>query len=225
MKKKLVFTLLLAGSALGIGTHIYFGELTSASESQPGRDVEIRADLADIYSSLDELVADSILIVEGKFVGNPNFREARQSPAVPPRKDPEAKVPSQRDTSLISLRSPRHVELMFQVKDILKGSAGDGSKNQKITIAQIAMQGEQNLVGVTGDRLFQPGQQYVLFLKPSSLGNYYWVSGASQGAFLVDGEFISSLNNVADFVQAGPRVRKKNVREFSDEVRHIVNSQ
>lgn len=142
----------------------------------------VQGELAKYYETVDELAADSQIIVLGKFQGNPNVIRPNISQDSASSKS-ENEAPPQRhlDTrlKLLAQRDPGgRRELAFQPIEILKG----GIQVSSITVAQRAAISENIVRAFEDDTLFEPGETYVLFLTPAlpHEGNFYWITGAIQ---------------------------------------------
>lgn len=127
--------------------------------------------VAKKYKAIDELAADSQVIVLGKFQGNPNRVRPTLGQDLAPAKT-EDESPPQRD--------PGRRELDFRPTEVLKGNIQASS----ITVAQRAVIGENVMGPVKDNKLFKPGETYILFLTPAlpHEGNFYWITGAIQGS-------------------------------------------
>lgn len=139
--------------------------------------------VAKNYKTIDELAADSQVIVLGKFQGNPNVVRPNLGQDLAPAKT-EDESPPQRDLDtqlkLLAQRDPGRRELDFRLIKVLKGDIQASS----ITVAQRAAIGENAMGPVKDDKLFKPGETYILFLMPAlpHEGSFYWITGAIPGA-------------------------------------------
>ena len=203
-------------------------QLTASASNQIEHVPGIKGHLAQLFTSLDELNAKSELIVVGKFEGEPTFNPEVTGPDYPPREDPEALVPVDRDPTLIAMNAPPYRDMSFQVSEVIKG---DGLLQEvlgtlsapSIEIRQVGAIENEAEIGLIGDRLFQPGEEYVLFLHRDSQSQSYFVRGTSQGAFIIEGGEISSLNTLEGVIDAGPKVLNQPLSGFLGTVRSILD--
>ncbi len=197
---------------------------SSETEYTPG----IRGELAQLFTSIDELNSKSELIVVGKFQGRPTFYPEVTGPDYPPREDPEALVPVDRDPALIAMNAPPYRDMSFQISEVIKGEGllqrvlGTLSA-PSIKVRQMGAMEDGAEVGLIGDRLFQPGEEYVLFLHRDSQSQSYFVRGTSQGAFIIKDGKISSLNTLEGVIDAGPKVLNQPLTDFLGTVRSILD--
>jgi hypothetical protein len=179
------------------------------------------------YGTIDELVADSQVIVLGKFQGNPNVVRPKMGQdlalnstenASPPQRDPDTQL------KLLAERDPGRRELDFRPTEVLKGDIQASS----ITVAQRAVIGGNTVGQVADDKLFEPGETYILFLTPalSHEGKFYWITGAIQGAFKVENGRVNSRSVTRENKQEdiGPKVKGETLENFLVTIKEKVNS-
>ena len=145
-------------------------------------------ELAQYYTSTDDLWVDSDLVVIGIFDDQERIIEPNS-----PR-DPDSKPPY----------DPGRRELSFRITDTLKGNS-DG----QIWIAQRASFQKDNIKPLADDTLFKPGEKYVLFLRSSKQqpGAFFWVTGATQGAFSIVNDKVYSRSVTGDIpADIGPTI-------------------
>lgn len=151
------------------------------------------AEIAKFYATPDELFDDSVLVVIGVFEDEQRILEAntpRNPAAIPPY-------------------YPGNRQLAFKVADTLKGESED-----RIWVAQYPNRRE--------DTLFQPGSRYVLFLNPSvsQVGEFFWPTGATQGAFPIINDKVYSRNVVGEIPESvGPTVEGVPLDQFIKELK------
>jgi hypothetical protein len=197
MKKALHNIISIAGGTfLGcLGSYTYL-QVSSQSQSISPMSVtkshvSSLGTVAKVYSSTDELLDGSDLVVRGRFTGKPDLSPRRKGVDLPTSAS-EDQQPPVRDENLIYERDPGHRNLSFIAQEVLKGE-----KTQKqLVVAQrgaIDSNSTSDLViPMNGDSFFEPGTEYFLFLvKPLpheiklAGKDFYWITGASQGAYRV----------------------------------------
>jgi len=144
-----------------------------------------------LYKTIDELIPDSAVIVLGSFKGPERI--------VPPN---TSKPP----------RDPGRRELTFVVAETLKGDAP-----AQIQIAQRITPKTNGVGPMAGDTLFAADTQYILFLTPAlhQEGDFYWITGATQGAFSVITDKVFSRNVVGEIPkELGPTVNGVPINQF-----------
>jgi len=112
---------------------------------------------------------------------------------------------------------PGHRDLMFHVTDTIKGKT-----ETDIWVAQrVAFNSNGTVAGpIEGDTLFISGNKYVLFLNLAISStrqgyDFYWVTGATQGAFLVVDDKVYSRNNIGEIPEEiGPTVQSVPLEQF-----------
>lgn len=154
---------------------------------------EAMGELAKYYKTIDELITDSEVIVFGRFEGQPTI--------VPPKIDKEPYDPGRR-------------ELTFRPIQTLKGDV-----KATIKVAQREGISEGGAVGSSNFPLFKSGENYVLFLVPTlheeEFGEFYWVTGAIQGALRAINDKVYSLNVTGEVPQeVGPKVEGQPLHNF-----------
>lgn len=157
---------------------------------KPSQSLEttISAEIDKYYTSVDELLEDSDLVVIGIFEDQERIIE----PNTP--RDPDAQPPY----------DPGRRELAFKVTDILKGYCKD-----LIWVAQRVSFTANGVEAIEEDMLFEPSQRYILFLNSSVQhpNEFYWLTGATQGALLIKNNAVFSRNVVGDIPESiGPTV-------------------
>jgi hypothetical protein len=194
------------------------------------QELAVYGEIAVTYQSLEELENDADLVVLGKFVGNPRFDKGRSIDRGVSKKNPEvteSQTPEEDAArKLIAQRRPSYRELTFQVTEVLKGELSNAKPGTpKIKVGQVAGQSGTTVVGVSGDRLFQPGEEYILYLSSDSLlgEDFYWVTGANQGTFVVKGNQVDSLNNQANVDDVGPKVKGESLDKFKSKIKPKLN--
>lgn len=142
----------------------------------------------DPYRSLLDLERDSELVVRGMFKSTP--------------------PPSVGIDVATEYASLAHHETTFEVTKFYKGQA-----EANIRIAQraivLANTMKEKPTGLE-NQFFGPNSEYILFLRKSSNGNYYWITG-HQGAFRVNGAKVSSRNALGETKTLGDELRLQNV--------------
>jgi hypothetical protein len=153
--------------------------------------IKIALELANNYKSIDELIAASDVVVFGKFTGNPKIVLPSQGLSLPPdwTEDRKALDPIVINQVLAS-RDPGHRTMTFVPIQTFKGSI-----SKVITVGQRGTFTEFYTVPNKGDKFFQTGDTYILFLtlEPARSDNFYWTTGAVQGAFSVKSDRVNCL--------------------------------
>lgn len=210
----------------GIISRGAFAENSRFSASTPKEaesSVVIHGEVANIYGEISQLGKQADLIVVGKFQGEPTFRPEVLGSDYPPRADSEALVPTDRDPSLVAMNRLPYREMNFQVSTVIKGeSLLGGLSSPSVTVEQVGILDAGREVGVSGDRLFQANEEYVLFLSPDPLGQRYFVTGISQGAFLLKDGMVSSLNTLEGVDNIGPTVRAQPLTTFLSTIQRAI---
>ena len=117
-------------------------------------------------------------------------------------------------------------ELSFSVSDILKGSP----KSQIWVAQHVVFKQNGSIQGpFEEDTLLLPGQQFVLFLNLETVedlphaGDFYWLSGAIQGAFPIIGDKVYSRNITGEIPEGyGPTVNGIPLEQFTAELKQLV---
>ncbi len=161
--------------------------------------------LARYYDDIDELVVDSEVIALGQFEGEPI--------AVPPKTDKPPYDPGRR-------------ELLFRPTVVLKGEVKEAIRvAQRVGVADSASMVAHDEV----ETPFEPGTTYILFLVPTlhkeEFGEFYWVTGAPQGAFRVQDGKVYSRNVLGEIPQnLGPKVEGQPLDSFLATLREKISS-
>lgn len=180
---------------------------------------------AELYQTIEELGDRSNLIVVGQFQGSPTYYPEVLGPDYPLRADPEAFVPVDRDPALIAMNRMSYITTNFQVSEVLK--SGNGLDLPTVNVAQVAYLDQGQLLTVRGERLFQTGEEYVLFLRPmdDSDGDY-WVTGAVQGVFMIQDGSVSSLDRLeGEMVTVGLGIDRQPLTNFLNDVRSNLETE
>lgn len=156
------------------------------------------------YRTVGELNRASTLIVVGQFQGSPTYYSGAYN------------VDG-------STNDMSYSTMTFQASEILKRENTSQSASV-IRIAQMSYIDGGELKPLRGERLFQAGEDYVLFLRPTSQPNgSYWVTGSVQGAFIIQGDRVSSINRLEGVISnAGPVVASQPLKDFLGRVRVSV---
>ena len=126
---------------------------------------------------------------------------------------------------ILSLRDPGHRDIDFIISEVLKGQ----NISSPITIAQRGAIDKETTVETVkpmeSDTFFQPGEMYILFLvKPLpheiSGSVFYWVTGASQGAFFIKDRKVYSRSLTGQIPSSiGPLIQGENLRSFLNRIK------
>ncbi len=111
--------------------------------------------------------------------------------------------------------------IQFEVREVLKGQL---KPNTIIEIVQrVGVNPETGRQWPLVDNAFyesQPGEEYLLFVGKSSMGNYYWVTGHYQGAFRIKDGKVDSANTIGlGLAGKGVEIKKTNIDEFLNQLR------
>jgi hypothetical protein len=235
------FLAAFANIAVCLGTLSGLQSNALATELQP----TVKGTLAKYYETIDELVAESDVVVLGRFEGNPKIsaprrrsfetlpgRERVRTPQVKPtgsrvpgvQTSPDAITPGSLDPQVIdqylSTRDPGRRELAFRPTQTLKGSP-----TSVIMVGQRAIFKGSTVRASEDDTLFKAGDTYILFLKKAlpHEGEIYWITGATQGAFPVINGRVSSRNVTGEIPKnVGPQVKKEGLDNFLAMIREKV---
>lgn len=184
MNKKILFV--SAGILL-----LIVGVIAVFVVQKPSQSLEttISAEIEKYYTSVDELLEDSDLVVIGIFKDQERIVE----PNTPRNSDSQPPY------------DPGRRELAFKVTDILKGYSED-----LIWVAQRVSFMANGVEAMEEDTLLESSQQYMLFLNSSVQhpNEFYWLTGATQGAFLINNNgTVFSRNVIGDIPKSvGPTV-------------------
>lgn len=178
--------------------------------------IKIALEFANNYKNIDELIAVSDVVVFGKFTGNPQI--VLPSKGLLPLSWKQNTQRRPLDPAIINQiltsREPGHRTMTFIPTQIFKGST-----SKAITVGQRGVFTEAKNAPNKGDRFFQAGDAYVLFLtlEPSRSDNFYWTTGAVQGAFQVKSDRVNfsqikseSLDNFLQTIQANVNLANSN---------------
>ena len=191
--------------------------------------IKIALELANKYKNIHELLAASDVVVFGKFTGNPKIILPSGGQSLPPgwTEDRRTKpLDSVVINQILASRDPGYRTITFVPSKTLKGSTSN-----IITVGQRGLFTEAYNAPDQGDKFFQSGDYYVLFLKlePSRNDNFYWTTGAFQGAFQVNSDRVNhpvnknipqikneSLDNFLQAIQA--KVNRKSIPKAASEL-------
>lgn len=188
--------------ALILGTSLAIG-CVRQSTLESGLTVQIEevahGQIGKSYKTIDELIIDSTIIVLGFFEG----QERIISPNIsnPPR-------------------DPGRREMTFVVTDAFKGNS-----QARIQVAQRYTQKENYIAAVKDDTLFTSGTEYILFLVSAlpQEGNFYWLTGATQGAFLVNQNKVFSRNVLGEIPkEVGPISNGTTLDQFLLDIKKLI---
>ena len=180
--------------------------------------IKIALELANNYKNIDELIAASDVVVFGKFTGNPKIILPSKERSLPPGWT-EDRITKPLDPAVINQilasRDPGHRTITFVPSKTLKGSA-----SKVITVGQRGIFTEAYNAPDQGDKFFQVGDFYVLFLKlePSRNDNFYWTTGAFQGAFQVKSARVNYPVN-----KDIPQIKNESLDNFLQAIQAKVN--
>lgn len=180
--------------------------------------IKIALELANNYKNIDELIAASDVVVFGKFIGNPKILLPSKGQSLPPgwTEDPQRKPLDPAVISqILASRDPGHRAITFVPSKTLKGST-----SKAITVGQRGTFTEAYTLPNQGDKFFQSGDFYVLFLKlePSRNDNFYWTTGAFQGAFQVKSNRVNHPVN-----KDIPQIKSESLDNFLQAIQAKVN--
>lgn len=178
-------------------------------------EIKTSGQLANNYKSVDELIAASDIVVLGKFTGNPKIVLPNEGPPLPPRSAENAErapLDPVVINQILAARDPGYRAMMFMPIKTLKGST-----NGALNVGQRGAFTEVYTAPDEGDNFFQAGDTYVLFLKlePSRSDNFYWITGAVQGAFRVNNGQVNSRHVTGEIPQdIGPKIQGESLDNF-----------
>jgi hypothetical protein len=185
------------------------------------------------YSNINQLIDDSDFIVLGTFSKNIKITNITKSQSLSLQeleKKPRESLTSSEVNQILSLRDPGHRDIEFMPLEILKGQA----ISSPIVIAQRGAIVQETTVDTAkpteGDTFFQPGETYILFLvKPLSHEildhTFYWVTGASQGAFFVKNQKVYSRNFIGKIPSdLGPLIQGESLNLLLNKIRSKVKT-
>lgn len=178
-------------------------------------EIKTAGQLANNYKSIDKLIAASDVVVLGKFTGNPKIVLPSEGPSLPPRSAENAErapLDPAVINQILAARDPGHRNMTFMPIQTLKGST-----NGAITVGQRGAFTEVYTAPDEGDNFFQAEDTYVLFLKsePSRSNNFYWITGAVQGAFRVSNGQVISRNVTGEIPEdIGPKIQGESLNNF-----------
>ena len=155
-----------------------------------------RASIAKYYGTAEELRNDSTLVVIGVFEDRERIVNSNTA------RTPGAKPPFY----------PGWRELSFSVTETLKGES-----ESLVWVAQHATSTTNGLAPTEGDTLFRPGQRYVLFLTLETKlpGRFFWLTGATQGAFAIVNDKVFSRSVTGEIPEGvGPTVNGVPLEQF-----------
>lgn len=180
---------------------------------------------ANLYQTLEDLSDRSNLIVIGQFQESPTYYPEVLGPDYPPRADPEALVPTDRDPALTAMNRMSYITTNFHVSEVVKSD--NGLDLSTVNVAQVAYSDRGQLLTVRGERLFQAGEEYVLFLRHiDDSDGAYWVTGAVQGAFMIRDGSVSSLKTIEGaMVTVGLDVDRQPLADFLNDVRSHLTAE
>jgi hypothetical protein len=185
------------------------------------------------YTNINQLIDDSDFIVLGTFSKNIKITNITKSQSLVLQKlekKSRKSLTSSEVNQILSLRDPGHRDIEFMPLEILKGQA----INSPIIIAQRGAIAQETTVDTAkpteGDTFFQPGETYILFLvKPLSHEildrNFYWITGASQGAFFVKNQKVYSRNFIGQIPSdLGPLIQGESLNLLLNKIRSRVRT-
>ena len=211
-------------TAIELPSHSEFSQnhqsVACASSEDARSSAVIHASPANIYQDVGTLSDHSDLVVVGRFRGSPTFHP-EVMPELPPRTNLHTEYPTEREVEIVAMRRLSYSDMSFQVSEVLKGrELLDGLSSPTVKVGQISVTSNDQLIGVSGDRLFKNGEEYVLFLSASDEpSQFYWPTGTSQGAFFIQAGRVSSLNTLKCITDLGPVVQNQPLEAFLDTVK------
>ncbi|WP_009634439.1 hypothetical protein [Synechocystis sp. PCC 7509] len=175
--------------------------------------IKVASDFANKYKNIDELLAASDVVVFGKFTGNPQIVLPSEGLSLPLGWKEDRKRKPLDPTfinQVLASRDPGHRTMTFVPSQTIKGST-----SKAITVGQRGTFAESDTLQNTGDKFFQAGDFYVLFLtlEPSRSDNFYWTTGAVQGAFQVKSDRINC-----------PQIKSESLDDFLRTIQTKVKS-
>ena len=202
VKYKVRQLVLSAGVASAIALTTLFSQSVLSSNPQSASAFSY----ADSYRDLKALATDSDLIAIGTFRGEPTYY-----PEQPP--------------SANGVATASYSTMRFQVREILKEDLPlSNAETLTIEVGQMSYMDGGQLMTPSGIRLFQSGEDYVLFLSKSSADSFYWVSGVTQGVFAIAQDKVNSLNAIEGISTIGPVVQSQPLTAFVADIRRSSSS-
>ena len=180
--------------------------------------IKIALELANKYKNIDELLTASDVVVLGKFTGNTKIILPSGGRSLPPGWT-EDRIKKPLDPAVINQilasRDPGYRTITFVPSKTLKGST-----SKIITVGQRGIFTEAYNTPDQGDKFFQLGDFYVLFLKlePSRSDNFYWTTESFQGAFQVKSDRVNHCIN-----KDIPQVKSESLDNFLQAIQAKVN--
>lgn len=199
------------------------------------KQIRSRGILSKYYTNIEQMVDESDFILLGTFSEIIKITKINSSQFLTLKrleKKPRKYLTSLEINQILSLRDPGHRDIEFLPLEILKGHkislpitiAQRGAINQETTLNTVKPMEE--------DTFFQPKDTYILFLvKPLpherdlAGKDFYWITGASQGAFFVKNQKVYSRNSIGQIpLNVGPLIQGEPLNSFLSKVRRKVKS-
>ncbi len=153
---------------------------TESSTTTSQSILTIEGCVAGYYANMEELSSEADLIAYGEIDVVIDVQES---------------IMAQSDTRTSFYYT---TDFNFNISQVLKGD-----ETEEVIIHQLGAAGK---MVVSGDPLFEQGEEYVLFLHKTESGVYY-VLGACQGRFkVVDGKIFSMDNLISDKIFISPEL-------------------